>query len=322
MKTVRIIKNTNGAGRMQIQDGCIVQYREELTDLTIDAPVQAIGPGAFRGAQDLRRVVLPAGVQVIGQSAFEGCPNLEEVVLPDGLLEIQTAAFSGCSQLKRCNLPDSLRVLAPFAFTDTVLEEVIIPPALDMENGWSWGSRFETGRHTLKRFVWPYGPDARRSPCLLIALGDLIPERLEADRHPLFMLPAQLQRPAVCSALERKRAGITLPDGLELACQDWLKAHPEEWNNLDGWWDHIFIRFLITAGELDQEHTFALLRISALGDHPEVTLLMLEYIQEKGWTLSEDVASWYAAVPVEKWKDAAKTFSNDAWLGCPLLIMG
>ncbi len=39
MKTVRIIKNTNGAGRMQIQDGCIVQYREELTDLTIDAPV-------------------------------------------------------------------------------------------------------------------------------------------------------------------------------------------------------------------------------------------------------------------------------------------
>ena len=66
--------------------------------------VTSIGDGAFTKApQNINDVVISEGVTTIGKDAFKGCNQLKKIVLPSTLGDsegsIGANAFSGCSQL-------------------------------------------------------------------------------------------------------------------------------------------------------------------------------------------------------------------------------
>ena len=73
-------------------------------------------------------VKVPDGVEHIEEDAFRGNDNILKVVLPDGLLSIGPSAFQDCRNLKAINLPSSLCKLGGGAFLDTrALEGISIP---------------------------------------------------------------------------------------------------------------------------------------------------------------------------------------------------
>ncbi len=83
-----------------IEDDVLVAYHGSEEIVTIPAGVQAIGEGAFRGNDRVRRVQMDVDVFWILPEAFMDCTSLEFVTLLDTLDEIGDRAFKGCRSLK------------------------------------------------------------------------------------------------------------------------------------------------------------------------------------------------------------------------------
>jgi hypothetical protein len=77
-------------------------------------------------------VIVADGVSQIEDSAFEGETALEAVFLPASIVKIPQRAFNGCSNLSKCDLPDGLREIGFWAFRETSLRRVTIPPLVEM----------------------------------------------------------------------------------------------------------------------------------------------------------------------------------------------
>ncbi len=80
------------------------------------ATVIAIADEAFRGKDDLKKIILPATVVAIGEGAFKNCENLESVNIPTGVSEIKNDTFYGCKSLKVVDLPENIRSIGEDAF--------------------------------------------------------------------------------------------------------------------------------------------------------------------------------------------------------------
>lgn len=80
------------------------------------ATVIAIADEAFRGKDDLRRIILPTTVVAIGEGAFKNCENLESVNIPTGVFEIKDDTFYGCKSLKALDLPENIESIGEDAF--------------------------------------------------------------------------------------------------------------------------------------------------------------------------------------------------------------
>ena len=87
--------------------------------------VTEIGPMAFSGWKELRRITLPEGLLKICHNAFSGCENLDKVFLPDGLTELGDFAFNNCTGMSYIRIPASLTKVGLKALPGTVL---ILPP--------------------------------------------------------------------------------------------------------------------------------------------------------------------------------------------------
>ena len=83
-----------------IEDDILVVYHGSEEIVTIPAGVQAIGQGAFRGNDRVRRVQMDADVCWIMQEAFMNCTSLEFVAMHVTLDEIGDRAFKGCRSLR------------------------------------------------------------------------------------------------------------------------------------------------------------------------------------------------------------------------------
>lgn len=83
-----------------IEDDVLVAYHGSDEVVTVPAGVKAIGEGAFRSNDFVRRVQMDADVFWIMQEAFMDCASLEFVTLHDTLEEIGDRAFKGCRLLK------------------------------------------------------------------------------------------------------------------------------------------------------------------------------------------------------------------------------
>ena len=86
-----------------------------------DKKVAEIGPMAFSGWKELRRVTLPEGLIKICHNAFSECENLEKVFLPNGLAELEDYAFSNCTGMNYIRIPFSLMKVGLNALPDAVL---------------------------------------------------------------------------------------------------------------------------------------------------------------------------------------------------------
>lgn len=113
-------------GCFAIEDGAVF-FLPELWDsrpvLTIPETVDgetvtAIGPGCFRGCDDLTTIILPDNVTEICDEAFLGCTSLRGLYLPFTMESIGKDAFAGCADLEAICIPAAVTYIAPGCFDD------------------------------------------------------------------------------------------------------------------------------------------------------------------------------------------------------------
>lgn len=80
--------------------------------------VMSIGPHAFEGKKNLRRVTLPDTVAVVGEDAFCDCTDLESITFGTGLKLLDRGCLRGCSALMSVVLPDGLLEIGREAFAN------------------------------------------------------------------------------------------------------------------------------------------------------------------------------------------------------------
>ena len=115
-----------------IQDGVLVEYVSDETEIVIPDGVTALGYEVFSGRTDITSVTIPEGVTSIGSSAFYGCTGLTEVVLPESLTSIGSYAFCDCESLEEIVIPDGVTSIGYYAFEycDS-LKKVVLSRSVD-----------------------------------------------------------------------------------------------------------------------------------------------------------------------------------------------
>ena len=123
-----------------VNDGVLLEYRGDSTDITIPNGVIAIGSDAFRGNKRIRRVSIHGGVKHIFAEAFLGCDGLREIKLSEGLLTIGNSAFRECRRIDRISVPESL-VAAGYAIFHSCdnLTELLMPMNIRYLGGSPYG---------------------------------------------------------------------------------------------------------------------------------------------------------------------------------------
>ena len=82
--------------------------------------------GSFVGT-----VIFESGMTVVPELVCCMAPNIMEVSIPDSVTEIGDMAFDGCSALEQIHLPAGLRKIGMYAFSDTGLQELVLPDGLE-----------------------------------------------------------------------------------------------------------------------------------------------------------------------------------------------
>ncbi len=174
----------------EIEDGVLVAYNGEETEVTVPAGVHAIGVGAFEKTEVVR-VTLPEGVERIERYAFGSCRALVWVDLPESVTEVEDDAFQFCTKLdKTCLLPYYRRDFRRDPPTLTVEDGVLVgvapqnAPYIEVPAGvTALGKRLFFGREELVEVVLPEGllriEDEAFANCYHLALVDL-PASLES----------------------------------------------------------------------------------------------------------------------------------------------
>ena len=86
-----------------IEDGVLVRYVGEESDVVIPEGVTAIGDGVFERCRTLRSVTIPDSVTSIGEGAFSCCESLTSIVIPDSVISIGEGAFSDTNLIQEEN---------------------------------------------------------------------------------------------------------------------------------------------------------------------------------------------------------------------------
>ena len=134
---------------------------KKLKTVSLPDSITVIGDLAFAGCESLVELTLPQGVLEIGERAFYNCYALERLCVPSSIRHVGSAAFSGCASLQyntdpygivhclgnaensyavvvyvtqgsasECFLPSGCRVICSDAFSNTVLDLVLLPASL------------------------------------------------------------------------------------------------------------------------------------------------------------------------------------------------
>jgi len=117
-----------------IQDGVLIDYTGNDTEIIIPEGVTVIGPNAFAG-KNVTRVTLAKSVTTIAEEAFRGS-SLRYIIFSDGgsLTTIERLAFSACD-LSEISLPKTLAYLGSGVFVNCQdLQYVWIPRNITVDN--------------------------------------------------------------------------------------------------------------------------------------------------------------------------------------------
>lgn len=96
-----------------IENGVLIDYKGEKTEVVIPEGVTEIGDGVFFET-DVISVTLPKGLQIIGDDAFY-FSKIENINLPDGVTAIGNNAFSN-TKLTSIEIPNSVKQIGKSAF--------------------------------------------------------------------------------------------------------------------------------------------------------------------------------------------------------------
>ena len=100
----------------EIEDGVLVAYDGEDSEVVIPVGVTRIDAEAFCENPNIVKVTIPEGVTSIGEYAFSDCYNLTTVDLPKSLRSIENGAFHSCPQLESITIPANVTKLGDAVF--------------------------------------------------------------------------------------------------------------------------------------------------------------------------------------------------------------
>ena len=106
--------------------GCVVP--EDVTIVRFYPSVIEVEYEAFKGYNNLRKVVFHKGLKKIGLGAFWACTSLTSITLPSTVTEIDYAVFYNCSSLREVTFNDGLQNIGRSAFFGcTSLSSITFP---------------------------------------------------------------------------------------------------------------------------------------------------------------------------------------------------
>lgn len=86
-----------------------------VTQVVVDEGVTTIGDNAFKGFEELKKVILPYSIETIGRESFYWCVKLDTIRVPSANM-ISIGAFSGCYGLRSVTLGRNLTTIEKSAF--------------------------------------------------------------------------------------------------------------------------------------------------------------------------------------------------------------
>jgi len=101
-----------------IENGVLIEYKGNDTEVTIPDGVKEIGEGAFGDCYQILIINIPDSVESIGEFAFAGCSKLKSISLPNSVGKIGKYAFWVCESLINVNMPKHLDYIGDYAFSD------------------------------------------------------------------------------------------------------------------------------------------------------------------------------------------------------------
>lgn len=109
------LSGTAGDGDFLISGNTLVAYRGNSPEVTVPEGVYLIAGEAFKGHEEIEKLILPQSLKVIGEGAFEDCKKLSSVEFGENIEDIKDRAFAYCN-LASVTLPASLKTLGLGAF--------------------------------------------------------------------------------------------------------------------------------------------------------------------------------------------------------------
>lgn len=132
MKRLEEYRNTE----FVIEDGVLIVYNGDDSNVIIPSDVKKIGYRAFYGNRKIYTVILPEGITNIGTEAFAGCENLDTINIPDSITDIGVRAFAECYMLEEIDLSNRLYSIESETFLNCKnLRIVIVPRRVEIIKG-------------------------------------------------------------------------------------------------------------------------------------------------------------------------------------------
>lgn len=111
------LSGATGDGDFLISGNTLVAYRGNSPEVTVPEGVYLIVGEAFKGHEEIEKLILPQSLKVVGEGAFEDCVRLSSVEFGGNIEDIKDRAFA-CCDLASVTLPASLNALGLGAFDD------------------------------------------------------------------------------------------------------------------------------------------------------------------------------------------------------------
>ena len=102
--------------KFEIEDGVLLRYNGDETEITIPDGVTAIGEDVFKDLTEVTSITMPDTVTSIGDYAFSNCKKLTSINIPNSVTSIGNYAFNNCAVLPDFQLPTNLVSIGDNAF--------------------------------------------------------------------------------------------------------------------------------------------------------------------------------------------------------------
>lgn len=169
----------------------------------------------------IKEVIIPGYIKCIEDSAFSFCKKLQKVTMKNGVTKIGSRAFGECRKLESVNLPDTITEVEGYAFWNSGIKEIKLPPMLETIEDSAFSGCYQLEKVEFPNNLVRIGANAF-SGCALKEV--IIPESVKSIGEASFSNCVFLEKFTLSSAstvlgsnvffYSNNLTEVTLPDGL------------------------------------------------------------------------------------------------------------